>query len=73
MTLCLNLVCGLGLLLWKEETDEVELYVPTDSVIRKDALWVEEHFRDDLRPENIIIVAPNILDPEVLRSVHRRS
>lgn len=69
MTLCLNLVCGLGLLLWKEEIDEIELYLPTDSVIRKDALWVKEHFRDDLRSESIIIVAPNILDPEVLRSI----
>ncbi|GAB1864647.1 Patched domain-containing protein 3 [Camponotus japonicus] len=69
MTLCLNLVCGLGLLLWKEEIDEIELYLPMDSAIRKDALWVKEHFRDDLRHESIIIVAPNILDPEVLRSI----
>lgn len=73
ISLCLNIVCGLGLLLWKEEIDEIELYVPMDSVIRKDASWVKEHFRDDLRHESIIVAAPNVLDPEVLRSVHRRS
>ncbi|KAL6427288.1 hypothetical protein ACFW04_008694 [Cataglyphis niger] len=69
ISLCLNLVCGLGMLLWKEEIDEVELYMPMDSVIRKDAAWVKEHFRDDLRHESIIIVAPNVLEPEVLRSI----
>lgn len=69
ISLCLNLVCGLGLLLWKEEIDELELYVPMDSIIRKDATWVKEHFRDDLRHESIIIVAPNVLEPEVLRSI----
>ncbi|CAL1688249.1 unnamed protein product [Lasius platythorax] len=69
ISLCLNIVCGLGLLLWKEEIDEIELYVPMDSVIRKDANWVKEHFRDDLRHESIIVAAPNVLDPEVLRSI----
>ena len=73
ISLCLNLVFGLGLLLWREEIDEVELYMPIDSVFRKDAAWVKEHFRDDLRHESVIVTAPNVLDPEVLRSVHRRS
>lgn len=73
ISLCLNLICGLGLLLWKEEIDEVELYMPKDSIFRKDATWVKEHFRDDLRHESVIVTAPNVLDPEVLRSVHRRS
>lgn len=73
ISLCLNLICGLGLLLWKEEIDEVELYMPIGSVFRKDAEWVKEYFRDDLRHESVIVTAPNVLDPEVLRSVHRRS
>ncbi|XP_018402992.1 PREDICTED: patched domain-containing protein 3-like isoform X2 [Cyphomyrmex costatus] len=69
ISLCLNVVFGLGLLLWKEEIDEVELYMPLDSVFRKDAAWVKEHFRDDLRHESVIVTAPNVLDPEVLRSI----
>ncbi|XP_071561671.1 patched domain-containing protein 3 isoform X2 [Temnothorax nylanderi] len=69
ISLCLNLICGLGLLLWREEIDEVELYMPIGSVLRKDAAWVKENFRDDLRPESLIITAPNVLDPEVLRSI----
>ncbi|XP_032681193.1 protein patched homolog 3-like isoform X3 [Odontomachus brunneus] len=43
--------------------------MPIGSVFRKDAAWVKEHFRDDLRHESIIITAPNVLDPEVLRSI----
>ncbi|XP_011693441.1 PREDICTED: patched domain-containing protein 3-like isoform X1 [Wasmannia auropunctata] len=69
ISLCLNLICGLGLLLWREEIDEVELYMPINSVFRKDAAWVKEHFRDDLRHESVIVTAPNVLDPEVLRSI----
>ncbi|KAL0119259.1 hypothetical protein PUN28_009682 [Cardiocondyla obscurior] len=67
--LCLNVVCGFGLLLWKEESDQVELYMPIDSIFRKDAVWVKENFRDDLCYENLIVTAPNVLDPEVLRSI----
>ncbi|XP_072753049.1 patched domain-containing protein 3 isoform X2 [Anoplolepis gracilipes] len=69
ISFCLNLVCGLGLLFWKEEIDPVELYMPIDSVIRKDAMWVKEHFREDLRHEDIMITAPNVLDVEILRTM----
>ncbi|XP_011151061.2 patched domain-containing protein 3 [Harpegnathos saltator] len=69
ISLCLNIICGFGVILWREEVDEVELYVPIGSVFRKDAAWVKEHFRDDLRHESIIVIAPNVLDPEVLRSI----
>ncbi|EZA53730.1 hypothetical protein DMN91_007862 [Ooceraea biroi] len=69
ISLCLNLVCGFGLLLWKEEIDEVELYIPIGSIFRKDAAWAKEHFRDDLRHESILVTAPNVLDLEVLRSI----
>nr|XP_012227308.1 PREDICTED: patched domain-containing protein 3-like [Linepithema humile] len=66
---CLNLVCGFGLLLWREEVDDIELFMPVGSIFRKDAAWVKEHFRDDLRHESILITAPNVLDPKVLRSI----
>ncbi|XP_011861607.1 PREDICTED: patched domain-containing protein 3-like isoform X1 [Vollenhovia emeryi] len=69
ISLCLNLICGFGLILWREEIDEVELYMPVDSIFRKDAAWVKEYFRDDLRHESLIVTAPNVLDPEVLRSI----
>ncbi|KAG7199741.1 hypothetical protein KM043_000413 [Ampulex compressa] len=66
---CISCACGPGMLLWKEEVDDVELFMPKDSVVRADAKWVKEHFRDDLRYESIIVVAPNVLEPEVLRSI----
>nr|XP_012227494.1 PREDICTED: patched domain-containing protein 3-like [Linepithema humile] len=69
ISVCLNFVCGFGLLFWREETDDVELFLPDGSTIRKDAAWVKEHFRDDLRYESILITAPNVLDPKVLRSI----
>ena len=70
---CINCICAPGLYFWREEIDEIDLFVPDNSVIRDDAAWVKTHFRDDFRYESIIVTAPNVLEPEVLRSVHRRS
>lgn len=70
---CINCICAPGLYFWREEFDDIELFVPENSVIRSDAAWVKTHFRDDFRYESIIVTAPNVLEPEVLRSVHRRS
>ncbi|KAF7383567.1 hypothetical protein HZH66_012917 [Vespula vulgaris] len=65
----INCICCPGMIFWKEEVDDLELCVPVNSEIRADAIWVQKHFRDDLRYESIIITAPNILEPEVLQSI----
>lgn len=72
ISFCISAICGPGLLFWTEELDDVELFMPIDSIVRKDANWVKENFRDDLRYESIIVTAPNVLDPEVLRAVSER-
>ncbi|XP_066595690.1 patched domain-containing protein 3-like isoform X2 [Prorops nasuta] len=64
-----SLVCGPGLSLWKEELDDVELFLPKDSQVRYDAAWVKEHFQHDLRYESIIVTAPNVLEPQVLQTI----
>lgn len=68
-SLCISGVCGPGMLLWHEEIDEVKLFIPVNSVLRSDAAWVRNHFKDELRYESIIVTAPNVLDPEVIRMV----
>ncbi|XP_043256919.1 patched domain-containing protein 3-like [Colletes gigas] len=71
VSFCINCVCAPGMLFWKEELDDIELFLPDDSVIRDDAAWVKTHFRDDFRYESIIVTAPNVLEPEVLRSISK--
>lgn len=68
----INCICSPGMIFWKEEVDDLELCVPVNSEVRADAIWVQKHFRDDLRYESIIITAPNILEPEVLQSVYKK-
>ncbi|KAH0545741.1 patched domain-containing protein 3-like isoform X1 [Cotesia glomerata] len=68
-SLCISGVCGPGLSFWREEIDEVKSFIPEDSIVRKDAAWVKEHFNEDLRYESIIITAPNVLDPQVLQAI----
>nr|XP_031844694.1 patched domain-containing protein 3-like [Nomia melanderi]XP_031844695.1 patched domain-containing protein 3-like [Nomia melanderi]XP_031844696.1 patched domain-containing protein 3-like [Nomia melanderi] len=71
VSFCVNCLCAPGMLLWREEIDEVELFVPEDSVIRTDAAWVKTHFRDEFLYESIIVTAPNIFEPEVLYSISK--
>ncbi|XP_043279634.1 patched domain-containing protein 3-like [Venturia canescens] len=68
-SLCVSCVFGPGMLLWREEIDDVELFMPSDSIVRLDAAWVKKHFGDDLRYESIIVTAPNVLEPEVLQKI----
>ncbi|XP_046427563.1 patched domain-containing protein 3-like isoform X1 [Neodiprion fabricii] len=70
ISFCISAVCGPGFLFWAEEVDDVELFMPLDSIVRADAAWVKEHFRDDLRYESIIVTAPNVLDSEVLQALY---
>lgn len=72
ISVCINAVCGPGLLFWAEELDDVELFMPLDSIVRTDADWVKEHFRDDLRYESVIVTAPNVFDPKVLHAVSEK-
>lgn len=61
------------MLLWREEIDDVELFMPMDSIVRLDAAWVKKNFGDDLRYESIIVTAPNVLEPEVLQTVKNKN
>nr|XP_033341116.1 patched domain-containing protein 3-like isoform X1 [Megalopta genalis] len=69
VSFCVNCMYAPGMLLWKEEVNQVDLFVPDDSIIREDANWVRTHFRDEFRYETIIVTAPNVLEPEVLRLI----
>ncbi|KAF4533134.1 hypothetical protein B566_EDAN007945 [Ephemera danica] len=60
---------GLGMLFWREELNNLELFMPPASPVREDAAWVEQHFRDDLRYESIIVVADNVLSMDVLSAI----
>ncbi|XP_012277603.1 patched domain-containing protein 3 [Orussus abietinus] len=68
-TLCVSGICGPGLLFWVEEIDDVEVFIPKSSIIRSDANWVKEHFKDDIRYESILITANNIFEPDVLHLI----
>jgi predicted RND superfamily exporter protein len=71
LSLSICLVSSLGLVLWKEEVDDVQLFMPVDSHVRHDASWVERNFRDEMRFESVIVEAENVLTPAVLASVSR--
>lgn len=63
------IITSLGNLRWYEELDEVELFLSQDSTIRKNSIWVRENFPDDIRFESMIIVADNIIRPDIFQAV----
>ena len=63
------IITSLGNLCWYEELDEVELFLSQDSTIRKNSIWVRENFPDDIRFESMIIVADNIIRPDIFQAV----
>lgn len=69
LSLAICLASSLGLIFWKEEVDDVQLFMPVDSHVRHDASWVERNFRDEMRFESVIVEAENVLTPAVLASV----
>jgi predicted RND superfamily exporter protein len=69
LSLALCLVSSLGLVFWKEEVNDVQLFMPVDSHVRHDAAWVERNFQDEMRFESVIVEAENVLTPSVLASV----
>ncbi|KAJ9585968.1 hypothetical protein L9F63_020382, partial [Diploptera punctata] len=69
LSLAICVASSFGLTLWKEEVDEIQLFMPKDSEIRMDASWVEDNFRDELRFESVIVEADNVLTPHVLAAI----
>ncbi|XP_065576700.1 patched domain-containing protein 3-like isoform X2 [Artemia franciscana] len=64
-------ILGSGLLNWREETDDVNLWTTENSQVRKSAKWVAQHFTDDIRYETMIIEADNVLRPDVLKFIQQ--
>ncbi|XP_059490880.1 patched domain-containing protein 3-like [Neocloeon triangulifer] len=65
-------LCGLtsiGLMFWRQQLNDLELFLPEDSPIRRDAAWVDKWFSEEMVFESVIVVADNVLDQEVIRTI----
>ncbi|CAB3369749.1 Hypothetical predicted protein [Cloeon dipterum] len=62
-------VTSIGLMFWRQQLNDLELFLPEDSPIRRDAAWVDKWFSEEMIFESVIIIADNVLDQEVIRTM----
>ncbi|KXJ79597.1 hypothetical protein RP20_CCG000345 [Aedes albopictus] len=62
-------VCSLGFLRFHQEKSPMKLWVPQDSKFLHDTNWVIDNFKEGNRIETVMLTAPDVLTPEVLRKL----
>jgi len=65
-----TIVCGLGLIGFYEESDMTALWVPKGSKLRNNVEWVQQNFPQQLRFNQVIFKAENVLSPEVIQEMY---
>jgi predicted RND superfamily exporter protein len=66
----LSVACiSLGLFHIRLESHTLKTLLPTDYKFVRDTDWFLNNFNELIRTENVIIQAPNVLEPEVLRKI----
>ncbi|XP_049805215.1 patched domain-containing protein 3-like [Schistocerca nitens] len=66
-TLLFTVLTATGLFFWNEEVHNVKLFLNPSMDLYKRSRWVDEHFKDQLRYEIIIVESDNVLRPDVLQ------
>eukprot|EP00092_Neocalanus_flemingeri_P040503 GFUD01044108.1.p1 GENE.GFUD01044108.1~~GFUD01044108.1.p1 ORF type:complete len:1044 (-),score=198.42 GFUD01044108.1:97-3228(-) len=69
LSVIVTIVCGLGLIGFYEESDMTALWVPKGSKLRNNVEWVQQNFPQQLRFNQVIFKADNVLTPEVLQEM----
>ena len=66
------IVCGgclVGLLRFTQESRGDKLWTPGDSAAQKHKVWVDENFPTEVRVSIALLVAGDVLTPEILGEV----
>ena len=61
--------CLIGIFKFTQENRADKLWTPEDSIAQRHKEWVEKHFPAELRVSTVLLVAKDVLTPEVLREV----
>ena len=58
-----------GFLVMEEETDNLNLLLPTDSDYVKNAKWLRENFPSNTRFSSILFLSDNVLEPVLIKKM----
>nr|XP_058943206.1 NPC1-like intracellular cholesterol transporter 1 [Pocillopora verrucosa] len=60
-------VCLLGVLKFTKENRVDKLWTPQDSTVQRHKLWIQKNFPAQMRVSSVLLVAVNVLTPEVMK------
>ena len=66
-------VCLLGVLKFTKENRVDKLWTPQDSTVQRHKLWIQKNFPAQMRVSSVLLVAVNVLTPEVMKEVRNQS
>ena len=66
-------VCLLGVLKFTKENRVDKLWTPQDSTVQRHKLWIQKNFPAQMRVSSVLLVADNVLTPEVMKEVSNQS
>ena len=66
-------LCGVGLLRFRAENEGIKLWIPEDSDFRLNNDWLFEKFPRSARFGSLVLVAEDVLVPEVVQAMYRLS
>ncbi|XP_039299028.1 NPC intracellular cholesterol transporter 1 homolog 1b [Nilaparvata lugens] len=69
LSICLAMLCCLGLLKFRQEKHPMKLWIPPESDFARDTDWIMAEFREGYRVQSLLVTAPNVLEPYVLHKV----
>jgi len=61
--------CLIGAFKFTQENRADKLWTPEDSIAQRHKEWVEKHFPAELRVSSVLLVAKDVLTPDVLQEV----
>ena len=70
LSLGFTIFSSLGLLNFYEESDMTALWVPKGSKLRNNVEWVQKNFPQQLRYNQVIFKADNVLTPETFQEMY---
>ena len=69
ISLVISGACLLGVLKFKKENRVDKLWTPGDSTVQRHKLWIQKNFPAQMRASSVLLVANDVLTPEVMKEV----
>jgi Niemann-Pick C1 protein len=62
-------ICSLGFINFYQERDPLKLWVPDNSQFLINTKFIMEKFGEGIRTQNVLIVADDVLRPEIMKKL----